>query len=128
MAAVEQLIQGREQEVDLVAQLQRLQLPADADAMEWRRQPDGTLNSGQPLDSDDSDQVPIRELKRCGAWTRGGAAFLREYPSVGCEVRCIFRGSWLAFGMRNSAYFISSVRSAGHNFQITMQIPLLSWY
>ncbi len=48
-----QLIYAREQEVDLATQLQRLQLPADAEAVEWNT----NSSSRQPLDSDDSDQV-----------------------------------------------------------------------
>jgi hypothetical protein len=52
VAAVRQLIYAREQEVDLATQLQRLQLPADAEAVEWN-----SSSSRQPLDSDDSDQV-----------------------------------------------------------------------
>ncbi len=53
VAAVRQLIYAREQEVDLATQLQRLQLPADAEAVEWNT----NSSSRQPLDSDDSDQV-----------------------------------------------------------------------
>jgi len=54
VAAVRQMIYAREQEVDLATQLQRLQLPADAEAVEWNTH---SRSNRKPLDSDDSDQV-----------------------------------------------------------------------